>query len=368
MYTVPGGQVTAFAGNGGYLFAGIWGGGVFRTTDNGVSWTALNSGLTKKDVLALGVYNNNIFVGTDSGVFASTNNGATWTEAGLVNIWVDAFAVSGSRLFAGTYHGIYYTDDNGATWGEPSVTWYSTFGFAVSGGIIFAATGCDMGFGGVYRSTDNGTTWTQIGPQYYAVYAILVYGTTIFAGINPGIFRSTDSGANWTYVNQGVTISTNNFAISGTNIFAGGLVSGVFLSANNGDSWTAVNTGLTQLDIFGLAAYDGYLFAGTDSGTIWRRPLSEFSEVQYSKPPAQWQFYNFRFENNTFRYTLAEPEYVALKVYDYKGRLHSELVNRHQAAGTYCVSLANRPSAAGTYLAVFKAGEFCERKPVFVAK
>ncbi len=47
----------------------------------------------------------NLFAGTDySGVFLSTNNGTSWTEvnSGLTNTYVRALAVSGTNLFAGT--------------------------------------------------------------------------------------------------------------------------------------------------------------------------------------------------------------------------------------------------------------------------
>ena len=48
-----------------------------------------------------------LFAGTyDGGVFLSTNNGATWTavNAGLPNAFVTALALSGTDLFAGTYN------------------------------------------------------------------------------------------------------------------------------------------------------------------------------------------------------------------------------------------------------------------------
>ena len=47
----------------------------------------------------------NLFAGTyDAGVFLSTNNGTSWTEvnSGLTSTVVEALAVSGTNLFAGT--------------------------------------------------------------------------------------------------------------------------------------------------------------------------------------------------------------------------------------------------------------------------
>ena len=60
--------------------------GVYRSTDNGDSWTLVNTGLTSTDVAALAIDGSTIFAGTQSmmgqggGMFRSTDNGDTWTE------------------------------------------------------------------------------------------------------------------------------------------------------------------------------------------------------------------------------------------------------------------------------------------------
>jgi hypothetical protein len=87
--------------------------GVFLSTDNGTSWTAVNSGLKDRDttnVLSLAVSGSNIFAGTDSGVFHSTNNGTSWTaiSSGLpANSTITALAISYSNIFAGTKSGVW---------------------------------------------------------------------------------------------------------------------------------------------------------------------------------------------------------------------------------------------------------------------
>lgn len=62
------------------LFAETFGGGVFRSTDNGVNWIPVSNGLTHIEVLSFAVKNNNLFAGTwNGGVFLSTDNGSVWT-------------------------------------------------------------------------------------------------------------------------------------------------------------------------------------------------------------------------------------------------------------------------------------------------
>jgi hypothetical protein len=50
-----GGEVTSFAVSGTNLFAGTWGGGVFLSTNNSTSWTAVNTGLTNTYIRSLAV-------------------------------------------------------------------------------------------------------------------------------------------------------------------------------------------------------------------------------------------------------------------------------------------------------------------------
>jgi photosystem II stability/assembly factor-like uncharacterized protein len=68
----------------GDVFAGTFeGGGVYRSTDNGESWTLTINGLANTYVLALATNaDGDIFAGTGgNGIFRSTDNGDTWTEA-----------------------------------------------------------------------------------------------------------------------------------------------------------------------------------------------------------------------------------------------------------------------------------------------
>jgi hypothetical protein len=67
---------------------GTTGEGVFHSTNNGASWSAVDTGLTNTDIYGLAVIGTNIFAGTfqspgDSigGVFVSTNDGSgTFSE------------------------------------------------------------------------------------------------------------------------------------------------------------------------------------------------------------------------------------------------------------------------------------------------
>ena len=61
-----------------YLYAGTQY-GIYKSTNNGSSWTANNNGLLYPDVRAIAISGSNIFAGTNGGgVFLSTDYGNSW--------------------------------------------------------------------------------------------------------------------------------------------------------------------------------------------------------------------------------------------------------------------------------------------------
>jgi photosystem II stability/assembly factor-like uncharacterized protein len=115
-----GGDGLALATNAsGHVFVGTQGGGVFRSTDNAETWTAVNNGLTSTNVRALAItLASYIFAGTfDAGIFRSSDNGDNWTAAnnGLGSLLVRSLVTnSAGDVFAGTFGGgVYRSTDNG---------------------------------------------------------------------------------------------------------------------------------------------------------------------------------------------------------------------------------------------------------------
>ncbi|MFZ0455925.1 MAG: hypothetical protein WAM24_19410 [Ignavibacteriaceae bacterium] len=98
----------------GNLAAGTDLGGFFRSEDSGESWIRLNKGLTNTEITALAINNEGyIFTGTwRGGVYLSTDNGENWNDinSGLINMQIYTLAVSPDNyLFAGTLRGIFRT-------------------------------------------------------------------------------------------------------------------------------------------------------------------------------------------------------------------------------------------------------------------
>ena len=174
------------------IFAGADGDGVFRSTNNGTTWTLVSTGLTNTRIFALAASGINLYAGTfGGGVFFSTNNGTSWTpiSTGLTNTSVNTLFVSGASIFAGTEDGLFLSTNNGTSW----------------------------------SSINNGLTNTFI-------HALAISGTNLYAGTEEGVFHSTNNGDSWTAVNQGLTDSVIfALSVSGTNLFAGSNGSGVWI-------------------------------------------------------------------------------------------------------------------------------------------
>ncbi len=288
-----GGEITTLLANGANLFAGTIRSGLFRSTNNGDSWTAVNTGLPNAPVSALAVSGSNLFASTGVGVYRSSNQGESWTgvNAGLLRLLpVNALAVSGTNIFAGTFiGGVYRSSNQGESWtavnvGLPTITldgetvYISVNALAVSGTNLFAGTF----IGGIYRSTNNGESWSAVNTglpsfiiqgerRYPPAIAIVVSGANLFAGIAGGVYRSTNNSQSWTAVNAGLTdLSVSALAVSGQSLFAGTNGGGVFLSTNQGESWIAINAGLPALPVNALAVSRTNLFAGTLGDGVYR--------------------------------------------------------------------------------------------------
>ncbi len=99
--------------------------GVFKSTNGGASWTAINSGITYSYTiysLAIDPVNTNtIYAGTENGVFKSTNGGASWTaiNSGIIGPHIRSLAIdpkTTNTIYAGTVNGVFKSTDGGASW------------------------------------------------------------------------------------------------------------------------------------------------------------------------------------------------------------------------------------------------------------
>ena len=184
---MPDGSIVLMGGSD----SGNWGkNDVWRSTDNGATWTQMtaNAGWTPRvrhssvvmpdgSIVLMGGYDNSNIFRND--VWRSTDNGATWTQMTASSGWSGRYGPSsvampdGSIILIGGYaHGyandLWRSTDNGATWAymTQNAGWsvrYAHSSVVMPDGSIVLMGGSNIGGGmnDVWRSTDNGATWIQ---------------------------------------------------------------------------------------------------------------------------------------------------------------------------------------------------------------
>jgi hypothetical protein len=367
----------ALTADGTNMFAGGTSAGVYYTSNSGANWvqTTLNNQL----VFALINSGSNVLAGTfNAGTFRSTNNGAAWSQITMgSNMTVWAYCYSGSNVFAGTFcpvvanMGVYKSTDNGLTWSLAGANNREVRSITSEGNYIYAGT-IDSG---VFISSNSGTNWFKSSLNNRNVRSIAANGSSVYAGIlnSQGLFMSTNNGNTW------VQSSLNNrdcqaLAIQGSTILTGTAAFGVYVSNDNGTNWVQKNEGLGHLSVFALIIQNGYVYAGTSGGGVYRRAISELLAIQLisNQVPSRFslsQNYPNPFNPSTnIIFQLPRANRVKLSVYDLVGREVEVLVNEELKAGEYEVDFnaANYPS--GVYYYKLSAGDFNETKKMVLLK
>ena len=259
-------------------------GGLFRSTDLGVSWMDIGGGLPSTAANALLIDGGDIWAGLQNSphaLYRSTDGGATWqyADSGIVPKDVRSIVRFAGRLFSSTWGGgVFVSADTGRTWTAANS---GLVGTIVQRLYPFGTRLCASSDDGLFVSGDTGKTWTGTGQLPMAGYgggSIASVGSTLFSGGADGVYGSTDTGAVWTLRNNGM-IGTGVPALvsQGSAIVSGTYYNGVAISTDGGSSWAYANKGLPGHILYTLQAYNNLLWEGgnlgvyrsTDDGANW---------------------------------------------------------------------------------------------------
>ncbi len=235
------------------FFVGVAQGGVWKTTNNGTSWTPLTDNLpiTRISDISINPLNpDEMYISVCDfeyiGISLHLDGRKRNTHYGL---------------------GVYKTTDGGLTWNPTGLTYSLTNGDAslIRKILINPSNTNDVvacGVSGMYKSTDAGVTWTKkLDSLFWDMHQDPINPAIIYASSgwvmtsnigNAGIYKSTDFGNTWTMLNTNMPLTGSiqrvKIAIAPSNnniIYAlcvdvvGGLY-GIYKSTNAGSTWNVM--------------------------------------------------------------------------------------------------------------------------------
>jgi len=210
--------------------AGNVGGGVWKTSDQGSTWTNLSPDMENIAVTTLAQSASNpqiLYAGTGegwvgnldaidgSGVFKSTDGGSTWTNI---------TPLSGTEL-------------------NPDFSAVSRAVVDPTDANVLVVSASDK----IYRTSDGGTTWSQVYDGAWTVMHVIAaksdFNTQYAAVKNEGIVKSIDAGLTWSATTGAFPVTTNariEIAASRTDpnkVYAGVAGGGLVASNDGGTNW-----------------------------------------------------------------------------------------------------------------------------------
>jgi photosystem II stability/assembly factor-like uncharacterized protein len=240
-------------------FVGVAQGGVWKTTNNGASWTPLTDDLpiTRISDITIDPNNTNIMyisvcdfeyidvaLNIDGrkrnthyglGVYKTTDGGLNWSPTGLSFLLTDGDAslirkvlinpANSNQLVACGVSGMYTSANGGTSWAHTLDTlFWDMVQDKTDPDVLYAASGwlaaSNYGHAAIYKSLNFGASWTQLSTGITATGAVQRIKLAIapsdnnyiyaFAVDNQdgmyGIYKSINAGTSWTFLNPGVNV------------------------------------------------------------------------------------------------------------------------------------------------------------------
>jgi len=244
------------------------GGGIWKTTNGGATYTSSDDGLpygacsnllidpSNPNILYVSNGDNSGWWTTSTGVYKSIDAGATWLPTTLVS-GINVRAIYELKMsptdpdviVAATTNGLYRTVDAGMNWTQIRSGAHSSVCFQPNNGlVIYAALDDYWGVSQVYKSSDLGTNWNDA-TAFNMNHNFIKLATTpldpnrllvscSFDGNRP-LFETTD---NATSFNQLADTPENTIIAYSPNdvntLYCGYVVA--YRSTNGGNSWTQI--------------------------------------------------------------------------------------------------------------------------------
>ncbi len=383
---------------------GTFGGGIFKTLDNGESWIDITGDLGNKFVNSLVTGWNGpgwLFVSTKGGPYFSmdqvtyencTSTGLTTTDVTFFSSGEDQ--ISDDFMIGTNGGGMFSSGDYNGPW-TPFNTGLSGNGLIVNdfyhyddNNVNFFALASDNG---VYLATDVNPTWVAksngLTGDALSVQGIAGLGTALLIATKAGLYITTDLCETWTpllpnEVLKGVTIVNSPLSATGFFMFTygeNGFYSEDFMN------WTPIDMGGVPAGatINCMTANSTHLYIGVETakkstaitnGGLYNKPISQvvgLFEIGAQEPAGRLSqnFPNPFKQLTQLTYTLENRANVCIKVSDLCGREVQSYVNSKQDKGKHTLMIDAGTLNNGIYYYTLLINEIqVESKRMLIAK
>jgi len=270
-------------------------GGIWKSTNNGNSFTNLNQSLTLTQFYRIAsspFLPSRILGGTQDNGTQRTDSTLNWTAARGGDGGEVCFNPFDSNFILGETqnNGVFRTTNGGVSWIAATSGLSSTENRAWVAPIIHHPSTSGIFYTArqrVYKSTNNGSSWSAISGNVNGTNAIreLAQSKTnpsmMFATSGSQVFKSTDEGVTWTNVSTGLpnrTITSVYVHPSDASqvliTFSGFSTNKIYKSTNGGSLWTSIHGNLPDTPVNDLLIFTensgspNTYFAATDIGVF----------------------------------------------------------------------------------------------------
>ena len=203
------------------MYASLYYGRIYRTTNNGADWTNITDNLSGTGAWVTPYVQdpnnkNTLYVGY-ANLYKSINRGDTWTEIGdFSHTKLNALAVAPSNsdyIYAASYYNLYYTDDGGNTWNNITGSIPTSISYIAihptNPEKVYVTTSNYVSGNKVYQTNDAGNNWTNISGNLPNIPAnTIVYEKNspegIYVGTDAGVYYRDSTMGDWVAYSDGL--------------------------------------------------------------------------------------------------------------------------------------------------------------------
>lgn len=236
----------------GYIYVATGSGQIYSSKDNGSSWFEVSGNGIRANYLIINSKDEIFAVSCcgyeGSGVYRSIDNGNSWTKPDSIIEYFSPSTMclnSKGQLFAASTQGVFRSDDSGETWIKIKDDWITTLAIDSQDNLFIVNGYSDNKYLSV--SVNDGANWDKISSTNINYIITNSKGQLFAITSNTGVSRSPDKGKTWYQIGSGLTYPL------------------VRCLATNSKGYIFAGTGIFEKDVYGDQRNKGEVFRSKES-------------------------------------------------------------------------------------------------------